>query len=135
MDLDKINEGLQGGLIGRLGMVFTMVSTSRVEATMPVDEGNCQPLNRLHGGATISLAETVAGIGSFAACTDQEVSFGLQVSANHVSAAHRDDVVRAEGVIVHHGRSTHVWDVNVYSVGTGKLISTIRVTNSIMPKK
>lgn len=105
-----------------------------LEATMPVEKGFTQTMGILHGGATISLAESVAGVGSNNICAYDERSYGMQISANHISSAQVGDTVRARGSLIHKGHSTHVWDVNVISETTGKLISSIRVTNAIVKK-
>ena len=105
----------------------------RVEATMPVDERTRQPFGILHGGATLALAETVAGLGSMILCKPDEIVVGMQVSGNHISSAHEGDTVRAVASIVHKGRSSHVWNVDVFT-STAKLVSSIRVVNSILKK-
>lgn len=107
---------------------------SSLEATMPVSTENVQTMQVLHGGATIALAESVAGVGSNLLCAEDEVSFGIQISANHVATAKIGDTVKAKGTILHKGRSTHVWNVDVISETTKKLISTIRITNSVIKR-
>lgn len=62
--LDQLNERARHALMGNLGIQYTYASEDRVEATMPVDERTRQPFGILHGGATLALAETVAGLGS-----------------------------------------------------------------------
>ena len=42
--------------------------------------------------------------------------------------------VRAVGTIVHKGRSSHVWNVDVFT-STNKLVSSVRVVNSVMKKR
>lgn len=59
---------------------------------------------------------------------------GMQVSGNHISSAHEGDTVRAVGTVVHKGRSSHVWNVDVFT-STNKLVSSIRVVNSVMKKR
>lgn len=108
--------------------------TTSLEATMPVKSNFTQTMGLLHGGATISLAESVAGVGSNNICSNDERSFGMQISASHISSANVGDTVRAKGVLIHKGRSTHVWDINVFSETTGKLISSVRVTNAVVKK-
>ena len=132
--LDKLNARAKHALMGNLGIQYTYASEDRVEATMPVDERTRQPFGILHGGATLALAETVAGMGSIILAKPDEIVVGMQVSGNHVSSAHEGDTVRAVGTIIHKGRSSHVWDVNVYT-STDKLVSTVRVVNSILKKK
>lgn len=132
--LEFLNAQTKHALMGNLGIQYTYASPERVEATMPVDERTRQPFGILHGGATLALAETVAGLGSMVACQPDEIVVGMQVSGNHVSSAHEGDTVRAVGTIVHKGRSSHVWNVDVFT-STNKLVSSVRVVNSILKKR
>ena len=132
--LDLLNAQARHALMGNLGIQYTYASPDRIEATMPVDERTRQPFGILHGGATLALAETVAGLGSMITCQPDEIVVGMQVSGNHVSSAHEGDTVRAVGTIVHRGRSSHVWNVDVFT-STNKLVSTVRVVNSILKKR
>ncbi len=134
VSLTELNEGTKNTMMGNLGMQYTYVSEERIEVTMPVDNRTRQPFGILHGGATIALAETVAGLGSVLNCGADEVPVGTQVSANHISSAHQGDTVRAVGTIVHKGRSMHVWNIDVFT-STAKLVSTVRVVNNIMRKE
>ena len=132
--LDLLNAQAKHALMGNLGIQYTYASPDRIEATMPVDERTRQPFGILHGGATLALAETVAGLGSMITCQPDEIVVGMQVSGNHVSSAHEGDTVRAVSTIVHRGRSSHVWNVDVFT-STNKLVSSIRVVNTIMKKR
>lgn len=102
--LDLLNERARHALMGNLGIQYTYASDERVEATMPVDYRTRQPFGILHGGATLALAETVAGLGSMIICESDEIVVGMQVSGNHISSAHEGDTVRAVATIVHKGR-------------------------------
>lgn len=132
--LDLLNERARHALMGNLGIQYTYASDERVEATMPVDYRTRQPFGILHGGATLALAETVAGPGSMIICESDEIVVGMQVSGNHISSAHEGDTVRAVATIVHKGRSSHVWNVDVFT-STNKLVSSIRVVNSVIKKR
>ena len=115
-------------------MHYTYATEGRVEATMPVDKRTRQPFGILHGGASLALAETIAGLGSMMLVAPDEMVVGMQVSGNHISSAHEGDTVRAIATITHQGRSSHIWDVNIYT-STDKLVSSIRVMNSILRKR
>ena len=118
-----------GSLLDQLGIEFTFVSDGKVEAIMPVDARTIQPVGILHGGASIALAETVAGFGSQWICEEDELALGMQISANHVSSI-RSGEVHAVASLIHHGKRSHVWNVDILS-DDQKLISTVRVTNLI----
>ena len=132
--LDLLNERARHALMGNLGIQYTYASEERIEATMPVDHRTRQPFGILHGGATLALAETVAGLGSMITCQPDEIVVGMQVSGNHISSAHEGDTVRAVATIVHKGRSSHVWNVDVFT-STNKLVSSVRVVNSVLKKR
>lgn len=132
--LDQLNARARHALMGNLGIQYTYASEDRVEATMPVDERTRQPFGILHGGATLALAETVAGLGSMILAKPDEMVVGMQVSGHHMSSAHEGDTVRAVGTIIHKGRSSHVWNVDIFT-STDKLVSSVRVVNSILKKK
>ena len=132
--LDQLNMRARHALMGNLGIQYTYASEDRVEATMPVDERTRHPFGILHGGATLALSETVAGLGSMILAKPDEIGGGEPVTRNPISSAHEGDTVRAVGTIIHKGRSSHVWNVDVFT-STDKLVSSIRVVNSILKKK
>ncbi len=132
--IDALNAQSKDTLMGNLGIQYTFASPERVEATMPVDHRNRQPFGILHGGASLALAETLAGLGSMVACKPDETVVGMQVSGNHVSSAHEGDTVRGVCTPVHLGRSSHVWNVDIFT-STGKLVSSVRVINAVMKKR
>ena len=132
--LDLLNAQARHALMGNLGIQYTYASENRIEATMPVDHRTRQPFGILHGGATLALAETVAGLGSMITCQPDEIIVGMQVSGNHISSAHEGDTVRAVATIVHKGRSSHVWNVDGFT-STNKLVSSVRVVNSVLKKR
>ena len=133
LPLEEINRMMASSMIGHLGITFTYAAEGRVEATMPVDLHTRQPFGILHGGASLALAETVAGLGSMLCIAPDEHAVGMQISGNHVSSAHEGDTVRAVATLVHKGRHSHLWSVDI-STSTGKLVSTVRVLNSILRK-
>lgn len=131
LDKNNIRERIKDTFMDTLQLTFIEDDEPTVVATMPVGRFNCQTMSVLHGGATIALAETVSGIGSNLICAEDEQCFGLQISTNHLYSAKIGDTVKATATILHQGRSTHVWDVEIVSTQTGKLVSTIRVTNFV----
>lgn len=132
--LDVLNAQSAGTMMGTLGIQYTFASPERVEATMPVDHRTRQPFGILAGGASLALAETLAGLGSMIACQPDEYVVGMQVSGNHVSSAMDGDTVRAVATPVHLGRSSHAWNVDIFT-STGKLVSSVRVLNSVLKKR
>ena len=119
-----------------IGIKFISMEEGKVVATMPVDNRTSQPFGILNGGASLALAEIVAGHGSVPLCAPNEMPCGIQVSANHVGMVRVEEgaFVTATGTIVHRGRTTHIWNIDITNQ-TGKLISTARVVNQIVKKR
>lgn len=132
LTIDEINGSACKTLVGHLEMVFTVSEDGYMEATMPVNEKTIQLYGVLHGGATIALAETVAGVGTHSIVLPEKGCVGMQISASHISSARQGESVVAKGTLIHRGQKTHIWDVNVFSVNDERLISTIRVTNAVI---
>lgn len=135
MNIDKINEVLlkRDGLSNTLGMEF--ISTpdpDTCQARMKVDERNRQIFGFLSGGASLALAENLAGVGSLALCPNN-ICVGINVSGSHVKAVLDGDTVTATAHILHKGKTLHQWHVDIRN-GAGDLISSVEVTNFVMNK-
>jgi len=135
LNANHIKERINGSFIKILGIQFIETEDIKsIEATLRITDKFIQTSGVLHGGVTITLAETVAGVGSNIICQPDEYCLGIQISANHVLSGKVGDIIRACGTLIHSGKSTHVWNVDVISETTGKLISTIRATNAVLKK-
>lgn len=136
IDKNNIKERLKETFVEALNIqIIEDDNDKELVASMPVTKNLLQTTSVLHGGATISLAETVAGIASNTLCAKDEAVFGIQISANHVSHGLLGDTVIAKATVIHLGRTTHIWNVDVHSQNTGKLISSVRVTNIVVKRK
>lgn len=134
LTIEEINEYNKNSLVNLLGIRFTNCTANYIEAEMPVCSKTSQPFGYLHGGASLALAETVAGVGSYLNIdTNKFNAFGMQVSGNHISSVNTGIVI-AKAKLLHKGTSTHVWDVKIED-NNGKLISTSRITNAVVRKK
>ena len=137
MDVERINKIINDkpNLSTALGMEF--ISTPEDDtcmARMKVDERNRQPFGFLSGGASLALAENVAGIGSLALCPGR-IAVGINVSGTHVIAVSEGDTVTAYAKLVHKGRVLHTWQVDIRN-SQGETVCTVQVTNYVItPKK
>lgn len=125
---------LSDSMGAHLGIKFQTVQEGYVKATMPVDARTCQPFGILNGGASLALAEIVAGHGSVPLCSPDQMPCGIQVSANHVRMVRTGSYVEATGRLIHRGRSSHIWNVDITDP-EGRLVSTARIVNQIVKKR
>ena len=129
-DLNRINKGT---LMEQLHIEYLEVAEGFVKARMPVNERTKQPMGILHGGANVALAETIGGLGSALIVDLEEYDVrGSQISANHVGTAHAGWVF-AEAHIIHKGKNTHVWNIDIYDEDKRK-VSTCRLTNFVLKR-
>lgn len=133
MDVEEINKIIneKPNLSTALGMEF--ISTPERDtcmARMRVDERNRQPFGFLSGGASLALAENVAGVGS-SALLPGYACVGIEVSGSHVKAVAEGDTVTAYARLLHEGSTLHVWNVDICD-SAGDLISNVRVTNYVI---
>ena len=105
-----------------------------LKVKMPVNHKTHQPMGILHGGASAALIESVGSLGSALMLdTNLEVPVGLEINANHVRAVSSGNII-ATGRVVHAGRKTHLWQVDIHEEATGKLVCTGRLTIMIIAK-
>ena len=133
MNVENLKETIksQDGLSNTLGMEF--ISTPEpdtLQATMKVDNRNKQVFGFLSGGASLALAENLAGMGSMALCPGK-ISVGINVNGTHVKAVSYGSTVTAYGRLLHKGRTLHTWHIDIKDE-TGDLISTVQVTNYVL---
>ena len=137
MNIDKEKQVIenQRGLSKTLGMeFFSTPEPDTVMGRMRVDGRNSQPFGFLSGGASLALAENLAGVGSMALCP-KRLCLGINVSGNHLRAVREGDTVTAYGKLQHKGNTLHEWQVDIRN-SKDELISTVHVTNYIItPRK
>lgn len=133
MDIKELNHICKGSFVDLLHIEFTSYTDRTVEADMRIEPDLFQPMGIVHGGALISLAETVASAGSFLLTDPEHYDvYGAAVNSQHMAPA-REGVLRAVATLTVKGDFKHVWDVEIKD-RRGKLISISRVTTSVKPK-
>jgi len=129
--LENLNELSRNTMVEHIGIEFLEVGDDYIKARMPVDHRTVQPAGLLHGGASVTLAET---LGSVAAnlCVDmsQKMCVGLDINANHVRSVTCGFVY---GVVkpIHIGASTQVWEIRITDE-QGKLVCISRLTMAVL---
>jgi len=132
--IDQINLICRNTLMEHLAIEFIDIANGVVIAKMPVDHRTFQPMKRLHGGASMALAESVGSVGSVLLVDIKKFHvLGVEINGSHVATTTESEVFGI-GKILHQGKTTHVWEIRIEDK-TGKLISLCRLTNRIIPIK
>lgn len=129
----RLNTQLNGTMIEALGIRFLPSDDDVALAEMPICSATKQYFGILHGGASLALAETIAGAASLHVINyDSSAKIcGLQVTGNHVHMSATEGKVLAKATGIHVGKTTHIWNVDIFGED-GTLISTERVTNMVV---
>jgi 1,4-dihydroxy-2-naphthoyl-CoA hydrolase len=132
--LAEINGYNKNTLMETLGIECVEIGDDYIISTMPVDQRNHQPMGLLHGGASAALIESIGSMGSSLLLDlEKEYPVGIEVNANHVGGI-KSGMVKAVGKIVHAGKKTHVWQVDIFDQETNKMVATGRLTVLIIQK-
>lgn len=132
--LEQVNALNKGTLMEVLGIECIEIGDDYIKSRMPVDHRTHQPMGLLHGGASAALIESIGSMGSVLLIDiSKEAPVGLEVNANHLGGLKSGFVV-ATGKIIHAGKRTHVWQVDIQEEGTDKLVCTGRLTVMIVPR-
>lgn len=121
-----------GTMIEHLGIEMVESGDDYLKMRMPVDERTHQPMGRLHGGASVALAETVGSIAG-GHCVDltKFTVVGVEINANHVRPAFSGWVyatARPESL----GRTLQIWSIRIEDE-TGRLVCISRFTAAVLP--
>ena len=134
LPLETVNGSSRNTLMQTLAIECLEIGDDFLVARMPVDARTHQPMGLLHGGASMALIESIGSMASSLLLDlDREQPVGLEINANHVRAV-TSGYVRGTGKLVHGGKRTHLWQVDIHEEATGKLVCTGRLTVMVVPK-
>lgn len=129
---DALNQLGAHSMQAILGIEVVAVGDDWLAGRMPVDVRTHQPWGRLHGGASLALAET---LGSLAAAhtvdLERFIAVGMEINANHIRPAHTGwvtGIARPESI----GRTTQIWSIRITDENE-KLVCISRFTVAVIP--
>lgn len=125
--------GFAGTMVEWLGIRFTAIGPDWLEGTMPVDHRTHQPYGRLHGGASLVLAETLGSTAGMLVVDPAKLAVaGAEINGNHLRPVY-SGVVRGVAYAEMIGRSTQVWSVRIFDEAE-KLICISRLTLAVFSR-
>src|SRR3954471_4970278 len=108
-----INQTREGSVWDVLDITLVEATKEKLVATMPIGPNHRQQLGYLHGGISITLAESLASLGSvFNIDAGRQMAFGLEINASHLRPK-REGQLTGTATPIRLGRTAHVWDVRI----------------------
>lgn len=130
--LEALNARDKGSMGDFLGIELVARGDDTLTARMPVNARTIQPHGRLHGGASVALAETVGSIAAnLTLHSAVSAGVGLEINANHLRPVKEGYVygtAKAEAL----GRTTQVWTIRITDEAD-RLVCLSRFTVAVIP--
>jgi len=129
----ELNAMHAGTMTDRLGIEFTEVGPDFIRGCMPVDARTLQPFGLLHGGASVTMAETLGSVGATLTVDPERMQVvGQEINANHIRSVRRGQVVGTARP-VHLGGRSQVWAIEIREE-RGKLVCVSRLTLAVLDR-
>ncbi len=111
-----------------LGIELVSSQKDRLEAKLVVRPELCNPMGGLHGGAAISVADTLGAMLAFRNLPDGAGgTTTLESKTNFLGSAKSGDTVVAVTTPIHVGRRTSVWQTQI-TTEAGKPVALVTQT-------
>jgi 1,4-dihydroxy-2-naphthoyl-CoA hydrolase len=130
---EELNQRGSRTMPGFLGIRVTEIGPDFLRATMPVNERTHQPFGVLHGGASVTLAETVGSLAAMLSVDPSYMVLGQDINANHLRSI-SSGLVTATARPFHLGRSSHVWHIEIRDEQE-RLVCVSRLTMAVVERR
>ena len=102
-----------------------------LKATMPVQPKVHQPFGILHGGASVSLAETLGScLSNIFIDGEKQYAVGTNINSNHLRSK-KDGVVTGTARFIRKGKTMHVSEIEIRDE-KDQLINHTTMTNNVL---
>jgi len=129
---DFLREAGSDKLPGHMGIELVEISDGAALLRCEIKEFHGAPNGYLHAGSVITLADTAAGYGCVGNLPEGGTGFTtIELKANFLGTM-LEGTMTAEAVLLHDGRTTQVWDVEVSDASTSKALAHFRCTQLIL---
>lgn len=135
MTIERVKQFLENDQphFGKLaGVKVVSYSGEKVEAEFAVGPEHSNRGGAMHGGAIMTLADTVGGLATTANLEDGYGTVTIESKTNFLAAVPVGDVARAVCTPLHRGRTTMVWETRI-SRSDGRLAAVVTQTQLVIP--
>lgn len=115
-----------------LGLKVTSAEPDRIVAELQVRDDVCTTGNILHGGAIMTMADSLGAIAAYMNIPETaKATTTIESKTNFMRAAPNGSLVIGECVPMHVGRRTSVWQTTLRN-SQGKLIAVVTQTQMVL---
>lgn len=129
---DALREASKSTLPGHMGVELIEIGDANCRMRCEIQPFHLAPNGYLHAGAVITLADTAAGFGCVGNFPDGATGFTTIELKSNFTGTLLDGSMLAEAEMIHGGRTTQVWDVEVSDEASGRKLAYFRATQMIL---
>jgi uncharacterized protein (TIGR00369 family) len=115
-----------------MGLEIVEIGPWRARMRCAIQTHHLAPNGYLHAGTVVSLADTAAGYGTMGNLPEGATGFTtIELKVNFLGTL-LQGVLLATATMVHGGRTSQIWDVEVGDEETGTVLAIFRCTQLIL---
>lgn len=129
---DMLRQASEVTLPGHMGLELIEIGEGSAGMRCQVQPFHLAPNGFLHAGAVVTLADTAAGFGCVGNFPDGASGFTTIELKTNFTGTLLEGWMLAEAEMIHGGRTTQVWDVEVSDEATERRLAYFRATQMIL---
>ncbi len=132
--LEKMSNLNQNTMATAIGLELTEIGNDYVCGKIPVDRRTIQPFGFLHGGASVTLAETLGSLaGQMQVDSEREIVLGIEINANHIKSV-KGGWVYGKASPIKIGKKNQVWEIQITDAEKN-MVCISRLTLAVLKKR
>ena len=128
---EEMSQRLSGLFSDTLGLEITSAEPEKVEGRLTVRPAICTTGNIMHGGAVMSMADTLGAVATVLNLRPGQGTTTLESKTNFFAAAPEGQQVFATTLPLHRGGRTQVWQTTI-RLESGKMVAQITQTQMVL---
>jgi len=133
-EVKEFLEGKRSHFSKYIGLKIVSYSPDKIEAILEAREELSNRAGVLHGGAIMTLADTIGGVATTANLPKGYSTVTIESKTNFISGIPIGDTARAECTPLHRGRTTQVWQTKIMRKD-GRLAAIVTQTQLVISPK
>ena len=129
--VEQMQQRVDGFFPSLLGIRFVTVEPERVVAELDVRREICTVPGVMHGGAVMSLADTLGAVGTIMNLREGQGTTTMESKTNFFGPAVEGTTLTAECIPLHRGGRTHVWETTIRNPA-GKMVAKVTQTQMVL---
>lgn len=129
---DILRQASEATLPGHMGLELIEIGQGSARMRCEIQPFHLAPNGYLHAGSVVTLADTAAGFGCVGNFPEGASGFTTIELKSNFTGTLLEGSMLAEAKMIHGGRTTQLWDVEVGAEASGKRLAYFRATQMIL---